>query len=158
MTIFRNFGTKNNLFIKVMEIYVFIPNLENLFNNGFSWILEEDLPKIFKAFYDSIKQNHMLVFIKLTKPDPSMLEKDHEITKIMEKLPKEIRDWAKKYFTQMKERDLIKGDPLLISTNFCSGIFGLFFSYEIGKIYADIEFDCLSKNFLEIYINGIEQG
>jgi AcrR family transcriptional regulator len=158
MTIFRNFGTKNNLFIKVMENYVFIPNLENLFNNGFSWNLQEDLPKIFKAFYDSIKQNHMLVFVNLTNPDPSMIDKDNEIPKIMEKLPQEIRCWAKKYFIQMKEKALIKGDPSLISTNFCSGIFGLFFSYEISRIYVDIEFDRLSKNFLDIYTKGIEQS
>jgi TetR/AcrR family transcriptional regulator, mexJK operon transcriptional repressor len=154
MTIFRNFKTKINLFIKVLENYIFIPNLKNLFENEFSWVLREDLPKIFKAFYDSIKQNHMLVFIKMT--EPHKMDKALEAPKLMERLPEEMFNWAKKYFEQMKKKGLIKEDPSIISANLCSGIFGLFFSYEIAKFNKDIEFDCLSNNFLDIYIRGVK--
>ena len=155
MTIFRNFKTKQKLFVKVLENYVFIPNLNNFFENGFSWNLKEDLPKIFKAFYNSMKQNHMLVFIKIT--EPNKIDKDNEFPKLMEKLPKEILAWSNKYFMEMKKKGILSDDPSVISVNFCSGIFGLFFAYEITKIYNDIEFNRVSKKFLDIYIKGIEQ-
>jgi TetR/AcrR family transcriptional regulator, mexJK operon transcriptional repressor len=154
MTIFRNFKTKQNLFNKVLENYVFIPNLKNLFKNEFSWDLKKDLPIMFNAFYDSMVQNHMLVFVKIT--DPHKIDKDVEGPKLMEKLPKELLFIASNYFKEMEKKGFIKSDPMAISTNFCSGIFGIFLSYEIAKFYNEIEFSRISENFLNIYIRGLK--
>jgi TetR/AcrR family transcriptional regulator, mexJK operon transcriptional repressor len=158
MTIFRNFGTKKNLFLKIIDRYVFSPTYKRLFENEISYNLKEDLLKIFNVFSVIMKQNHKLIWVN-TIANPK-LDCNDEIPQLIDNFLKEIFSWVRKYFLIMKEKNKISADPILVSISFFSYIHGYFFTNKMINLYKDsgyIENEQNISSFIDIFINGISQ-
>ena len=106
-TLFRKFGSKQNLLETAFERYHYGQEMTKLFEEKLVGDLSEDLLLISRTYHELMIRNRKLITISVKENDnlPGLRE-------ITSKHPKQYMDVLTKYFTVMTEKGkMIAGDP-----------------------------------------------
>jgi len=151
VTLFRHFGSKENLFSAAIEAYggpALVPVIESQFTGD----LRTDLAMIGSFFFGILAERREVMRLLLC-------ESAHipEVRTVLARNPRELRQMLAKYLEhQMKVGTIRTGHPEAMAQAFL----GMFFSYAISlhildeKLSPGISQDDLVSLFVEIFING----
>ncbi len=153
VTLFRNFGSKRNLFMAVIDRETDIADELTDTQMAFSGDLEVDLRMV------GMRMSHeMVAKSKLIKLIMMEAHKDPEVWEHVAHTPFSILGYITKYFEEAKTRgDVRDVDPYLISVAF----FSFFFRSMIANAFLGsdlfIEMDETTiGGFVDVFINGIK--
>ncbi|WP_432402762.1 TetR/AcrR family transcriptional regulator [Wukongibacter sp. M2B1] len=151
MTVFRHFQSKQNLFEKTFDRYIFSPKIKMVFNETFEWDLEKDLMKIGSAYQKTLIENQRTILMQF-KSNESTSDFDFPLRKF----PNELKKSLVTYFTKMNEMGVIEDNPEVLAINFLSGNFGIFTSFMVLKAYdTNIKIDTCVREFVNTFARGI---
>ncbi len=127
MTLFRHFGSKNNLFQDAYDSYLYQPNFESLFESGLKGDIEKDLLRIGHVYLDVLSMNRSLIMMEIRS---KTLEKGER--QPLTKAPLLFKTQMIKYLETLRRSGKIKNEDVeLIAVAFISNIMGHFFRETI---------------------------
>jgi AcrR family transcriptional regulator len=156
VTLFRYFETKKALYYKVFDRYVFEPSLDDAFHQEPIGNLRTDLTNIALSFQNMIKRNFRLIKINM-KDNRELFDFEHDANYI-KKFPSMVQEKLLVYFTDMKKKGKIIGDPEILAVDFILVNVGLVLSRIYGDFYNDgddIQIDKYIDSLTDIFIRGI---
>lgn len=120
LTIFRHFGSKDNLFQVTTEEYVIKSNIEKVLLDGTDQIdVETGIRVIAGRIYDLYNKNTKLYKVQLKLSD-------YEADFVRLKLSRKINSILKVYFTKLISENELAGNPELMSLMLINGLLGQF--------------------------------
>jgi len=137
VTIFRNFGTKENLFQQVTEQYVLELNIDEEMNDLIADDFDQTITNISRRYLELCFKSERLYKIQLRLSDS-----EEEFVRL--KLTRDYIRSCELYFQKLKEEKIIKGDPLVMSCSLIEGILGSFTVFVLTD-----------KNFMGVNINDL---
>jgi AcrR family transcriptional regulator len=149
LTLFRHFGSKENLFQATTENYVKGINIKKEISELKKQDFQESMVEIAKDYLEFCHQNEKLYKIQ-------MRLKDDEKTFVRLKLSREFSDVLIEYFTECIELGQIVGHPEMMSTTFINSILGAFTVYVLtNNSFTGLDLDDLveehAKQFASYY-------
>ncbi len=154
ITLFRHFGTKEDIFREVIRNYSILPELHKIKLESDDLSLYETLNLIVRKFYNTLRNRKKFVKITLCEINKS----SDEIVNTYCNFIDELDTIVISIFKSKKDKYPIKELNLNIATRGLMGmVYTFFLTNEIflNKIPTDDELDEAFKVFLEIYLNGI---
>jgi len=151
ITLFRHFGSKENLFSAAIEAYGG-PALVPVIESQFSGDLRADLTMVGSFFFGILAERREMLRLLLC-------ESAHipEVRTVLARNPRELRQMLARYLQHQMKLGMVKaGHPEAMAQAFL----GMFFSYAISlnildeKLSPGISTDELVSQFVEIFING----
>ena len=128
MTLFRNFGSKQNLLDKAVDHYHYSIEMIQIFNEKVIWDLRSDLLMISQMYHEIMERNRKLFLIVLS---------DNELTEIREKAqkhPRKLLELLTAYFIDMQKKNkLISTDAEMQAITFMWMNYGAFMSQLFVK-------------------------
>lgn len=121
-TLFRRFGSKQNLLESAFERFHYGGEMKKLFSEHLVWDLYQDLLMISRTYHENMNRNRKLIQISIKIGDllPGFREKTHEH-------PRLLKELLSNYFEEMHKRGkLIPTNPRLQATSFMLLNFGAF--------------------------------
>ena len=119
VTIFRIFGQKKNLYREVFHTYSIQPSAELLLKD-IEYDPESDLVRFGNVFTDLIISNSKIVTMSFN----SINKEIQDIAENLKQQSVNFKEYLKPYFREMKERDLLIGDPEDLASAFTDILFG----------------------------------
>lgn len=155
VTLFRHFQTKENLFIKVIEHFSFLPKLKKLTLELEDKPVEDSLKLLARAFLERLRVKKALIRIILSELPryPEIIKESYH--KIIEDILKELS----LYFKKLQERGLLR--ETIPSQIFAQAFLGLFFSYFHSKEIKGFNFqeglteEEITQYFVDIFLKGV---
>lgn len=151
VTLFRHFGSKENLFSEAIESYG-SPSMVPLIEAQFSGDYQQDLLMVGEFFLDvMIARREMLRLL--------LCESAHipEVRSVLARNPRELRQMLARYFQERKdEGTILRGNPEMMAQAFM----GMFFAYAISLNILEEDFSTkissgeIVSQFVEIFISG----
>jgi AcrR family transcriptional regulator len=151
VTLFRHFGSKENLFSAAIEEYggpALVPVIESRFSGDY----REDLLMVGRFFLDILVERREMLRLMLC-------ESAHipEVRTVLARNPRELRQMLARYLKQQMEIGVVnQGHPEAMAQAFL----GMFFSYAISlnileeEVYPEIDPGQLVSQFVEIFMSG----
>lgn len=137
ITLFRHFGTKENLFQETTESYVRGINLADEIHRLIKQDFTESILEIAKDYLDFCHQNKQLYKIQMRLTDE---EKDFVKLKLSRGFVTELAS----YFKELKEKEVIKGQPEKMAVTLINSILGAFTIYVLSDdTFTDIPLESL---------------
>ena len=151
MTLFRHFESKQNLFERAFDKFVFSPQLIALFE-GLEWDLERDLKRICSSYQDILSKNQKIILMHFKNEE---LNPDFDAT--ICKFPNEFKKLLGYYFEEMKNRGAaISENPETLAMSFLATNFGLFVtSFVMNKLASETDIQACIASCVKIFANGI---
>ncbi|WP_022855029.1 TetR/AcrR family transcriptional regulator [Thermodesulfobacterium thermophilum] len=144
VTLFRHFGSKENLFAETINQYSFLPKLKEILPEIKTEPPDIALKKIAREFLNVLESKKNLIRIMYT----DFYRYPDYIKKIHESIVESIIELISSYFNELIERGIFRR----VNTQFAARAFlGMFFSYFYAKKIK--EFLNIRKNDLEEIIN-----
>ncbi|MBT2647931.1 TetR/AcrR family transcriptional regulator [Bacillus sp. ISL-34] len=141
-TLFRRFGSKQNLLETAFDRYHYADEMTKLFNEELIvWDLHSDLQLISRTYHEIMNRNRKMIMISIKEEGnlPGIREKT-------QKHPRQLLEILKNYFKTMHEKGkLIHTDPELQALSFMMMNFGSF----MNNLDADENYPTVS---LEAFI------
>ncbi|WP_257348773.1 TetR/AcrR family transcriptional regulator [Pseudalkalibacillus decolorationis] len=135
-TLFRNFGSKQNLLETAFERFHYGETMKNLFNEKLVWDLETDLLLISRTYHDIMNRNRKMIQISLK--DGAKLPGFREKTS---KHPQQLKEVLTNYFKAMSEKGkLIETNSEMQALSFIWMNYGAF----MNNLDADTTFPTVS--------------
>jgi AcrR family transcriptional regulator len=151
VTLFRHFGSKENLFSAAIEAYggpALVPVLESQFTGD----LQADLTTVGSFFFGILAERREM--LRLLLCESAYIP---EVRTVLARNPRELRQMLARYLEhQMKLGTVRAGHPEAMAQAFL----GMFFSYAISlnildeKLSPGINQEDLISQFVEIFISG----
>jgi TetR/AcrR family transcriptional repressor of mexJK operon len=157
VTLFRYFETKKMLYSKVFEKYIFEPfepSLDEVFHDQILWDLTKDLFNFASHFQDIIIKNFKL--LQMSAKDSNVLFNSEHYNNFIQKFPQIARKGLGSYFSVMKDKGLVTGDPEVLAINFMVINAGLILSLFFTDCDIIENHEKNLKNMLDIFIKGIK--
>lgn len=127
MTLFRNFGSKQNLLDKAVDHYHYSIEMTKIFHEKVIWDLRADLLMISQMYHEIMDRNRKLFLIVLS---------DNELAEIREKAqkhPRKLLELLTNYFADMQEKNkLIATDAETLAITFMWMNYGAFITKLFG--------------------------
>lgn len=143
VTLFRTFETKENLFEKVIEYFIFKPHFKNIQFDGFE-SLDDLLLALGNFLHVFFTENLNLILMELRSPE-SMKRRQR-----IAKFPKEIRNKLAEQFE--KRKGLNKADAQLDAICFMTALHGICFNLYVLKIITkDVSYQECLENIVRKY-------
>lgn len=137
LTLFRHFGTKENLFQQTTQAYVQDINIKGEIEQFKNQSFEVSIREIALDYLEFCIENTQLYKIQMHLSDNM---KDFVRLKLSRGYQKELKE----YFTELKDEDKINGDPEKMSVVFINGILGAFTVYVLtNNTFTDIPLEAL---------------
>ncbi|EGW38052.1 bacterial regulatory s, tetR family protein [Desulfosporosinus sp. OT] len=150
MTLFRHFESKQNLFEKAFDKFVFSPKFRALYD-GLEWDLERDLNKICSSYQDTLYRNQKIILMHFKNDE---LNPDFDAT--LFNFPNEFRKLLGYYFEEMKNRGAIRENPETLAMSFLATNFGLFItSLVMNKLTYETDIQVCIATCVKIFAKGI---
>lgn len=151
MTLFRNFGSKQNLLEKAVDHYHYSIEMTNVFQEKIIWDLRADLLMISHMYFEIMERNRKLFLIVL---------KDDELFEIREKAQKHPRillDLLTNYFTEMqKKKKMVATDAETQAITFMWMNYGAFMSQLFGaSTITKIPMHDFIKSSVELFVRAL---
>lgn len=121
-TLFRRFGSKQNLLEKAFDRFHYAEEMTKLFNQKLIWDLQTDLLLISRTYHEVMNRNRKMIMISIKEEGnlPGFRERT-------QKHPRQLLEILTNYFTAMYEKGkLIRTDPELQALSFMMLNFGAF--------------------------------
>jgi len=121
-TLFRRFGSKQNLLEKAFDRFHYAEEMTKLFNEKLIWDLQTDLLLISRTYHEVMNRNRKMIMISIKEEGnlPGFRERT-------QKHPRQLLEILTNYFTAMYEKGkLIRTDPELQALSFMMLNFGAF--------------------------------
>lgn len=121
-TLFRRFGSKQNLLEMAFDRFHYAEEITKLFNEKLVWDLQTDLLLISRTYHEIMNRNRKMIMISIKEEGhlPGFRERT-------QKHPRQLLDILTNYFTAMYEKGkLIRTDPELQALSFIMLNFGAF--------------------------------
>lgn len=99
MTLFRHFGSKQNLLEAAVDRFYYTAEMKKLFNEKLAWDLQTDLLLVSKTYHEIMNRNRKTIQIILR--NSRNLPGFHEKTR---KHPRQLKELLTDYFTAMQEK------------------------------------------------------
>lgn len=151
-TLFRKFGSKQNLLETAFERYHYGQEMTTLFEEKLSGELAPDLLLISRTYHDLMIRNRKLITI-------SVKESDHlpGLREITSKHPKQLLDELTKYFTVMTEKGkMVAGDPEVRAISFMMMNFGAFMNeLDSKEIFPSVTLDDFIEESVRIFARAL---
>lgn len=151
MTLFRNFGSKQNLLEKAVDHYHYSIEMTNVFHEKIIWELRADLLMISQMYFEIMERNRKLFLIVL---------KDDELFEIREKAQKHPRillELLTNYFTDMQKRKkMVATDVETQAITFMWMNYGAFMSQLFGaSSITKIPRHDFIKSSVELFVRAL---
>lgn len=150
VTLFRHFGSKENLLKALLEQKSVMPSSLQLFDNASELTVEKLLFELGHRFYTQLLDREKLVRLLVLEAHSRP-----EIRDQLGRVPAIIHDQLSRYLADMmREGKVRKGDPKLLALAFLS----LFFSLVIGKDFMDTggrSPEEVTREFVNVFVSGI---
>ncbi|MBM7585327.1 AcrR family transcriptional regulator [Bacillus pakistanensis] len=121
-TLFRHFGSKQNLLESAFDRFHYIEEMKKLFNEKLVWDLETDLLLISRTYHEIMNRNRKMIQISIKEEGnmPGFRERTQQ-------QPQQLMDILSEYFTEMSEKGkLIQTNPEVQALSFMMMNFGAF--------------------------------
>jgi len=155
ITLFRHFGSKESLFIEMLNTFSFLPRLKEIIPKLESISYKQALEEIGIRFFFTLKERKSMIKIILSEiklyPEKLRWIYNNFINEMIETLGE--------YFKVLqKQRVLRVFEPKTGARAFLGMIFCYFKSEEIlcGKDITKEEAEKIIKEFVDIFVNGTE--
>ena len=150
VTLFRYFETKKALYQKVFKKFVINPSMDEIQNQEVTGDLQTDLKNIALVFQNMIKGNLRLIRINL-KDNKDLFDFDGQPVLPDKLVIKKLTP----YFTDMKEKGKIIGEPLVLAVDFVLiNVSIILFLVYSGDIPED-ESNQYVESLINIFTKGI---
>jgi len=152
VTVFRHFGTKENIFEAVMQSKSFLTNLKNLIPKVNSMNLNDALLEIALEYMNTLisKKGAIKIFFSEVDRYPEKVRKSHNA--MVEEMDRVLTKFLMSKLTSYSQEDIE-----LITKMFLNVIFGFFLENQIIKNEV-LDFNRLRKIFarkIDFLLNGI---
>lgn len=149
LTIFRHFGSKSNLFQATTEHYVIDSRVDYILKNIEELNFEESMLLIANRIYKLFIQN-----TKLYKVQMKLSDNEKDFVKL--KLSRKIISVLIGYFSELKEKGTISGEPEIMAVTFVNSLLGAFTVEILGdNTVSNIKWEELvkehTKQFVSLY-------
>lgn len=149
LTIFRHFGSKSNLFQVTTEHYVIDSKVDYILKNIEELNFYEGMLLIANRVYKLFIQNTKLYKVQMKLSDN---EKDFVKLKLSRKIISVLTD----YFSEIKEKGIIDGEPEIMAVTFVNSLLGTFTIEILGdNTVSNIKWEELvkehTKQFVSLY-------
>lgn len=156
VTLFRQFGTKRNLFQTVLSTISYRPDLNQLLKTPLTYELESDLLFFAKIFQDVLSRNRDLILILLNS---SRQEWQGDFEQDLMFFPQEMKGFLSNYFILMQQKgrlDEISVEPQVLA--FISLNLGYFFSKtHFGEQIFSISEEAFLLNSVKTFSRGLSR-
>jgi len=152
-TLFRHFGSKQNLLETAVEHYHYAKEMRTLFKDQLVWNLEKDLLLISRTYHEIMYRNRKLIQISVKEGNnlPGFREKAHQH-------PEQLKKLLTNYFTEMKKRGkIIDINPEQTAISFMLMHFGISMNYlhAVDTTIFDSSLDEIIKNSVQLFIRAL---
>ena len=155
VTLFRHFGSKENLFSATIEQYGG-PALVPILEAQFSGYYQDDLLMVGRFFFNILVERREMLRLMLC-------ESAHipEVRTVLARNPRELRKMLARYFQRHMDIGTIKPGH---AETMAQAFLGMFFSYAISlnilqeEVSPQLNTDELVSQFVEIFISGTSPG
>ncbi|MGC6586886.1 TetR/AcrR family transcriptional regulator [Paenibacillus sp. Dod16] len=151
-TLFRKFGSKQNLLETAFARYHYGQEMTKLFEEKLVGDLSEDLLLISRTYHELMIRNRKLITISVKENDnlPGLRV-------ITSKHPKQYMDVLTKYFTVMTEKGkVIAGDPELRAISFMMMNFGAFMNeLDSEELFSSVTLDAFIEEGVRIFARAL---
>ncbi|MDR3602209.1 MAG: TetR/AcrR family transcriptional regulator [Desulfosporosinus sp.] len=150
MTLFRHFESKQNLFEKAFDKFVFSPKFLALFE-GLEWDLERDLNKICSSYQDILCKNQKIILMHFKNE-----ELNPNFDAALFRFPNEFKRLLDYYFEEMRNRGAIRENPETLAMSFLATNLGLFItSLVMNKLTFETDIQTCISSCVKIFAKGI---
>ena len=151
-TLFRYFGTKQNLLESAFERFHYADEMRMLFKDKLVWELEKDLLTICKSYHEIMNRDRNLVLISLK--EQALLP---DFKKRMHQHPLQLLDVLTNYFIEMGERGkMIRTNPRLQAFTFMMAHFGAFINdLDSRRNYPDITLEPFLQESVKLFTRAL---
>ncbi|MFC4104202.1 TetR/AcrR family transcriptional regulator [Paenibacillus xanthanilyticus] len=151
-TLFRQFGSKQNLLESALDRFHYGEEMRTLFEEKLVWELETDLLTVCRTYHAVMNRNRKLIQISIKDeaqlPGFKARSRQH---------PMQLLDFLTNYFIAMGEKGkLVATDPRMQAFTFMMSQFGAFLNdLEAGDNYPDIALEPYMKASVQLFARAL---
>jgi TetR/AcrR family transcriptional repressor of mexJK operon len=151
-TLFRHFGSKQNLLEAALERFQYAEEMRVLFNEQIVWELEIDLLAISKKYHDIMNRDRKLILIALKDEVHIPGFKERRLQH-----PRQLLTYLTDYFITMCEKgNIVCTNPTMQAFTFLMAQYGAFINdLEAGNNYPDISLDQFIQENVKIFVQSL---
>lgn len=151
-TLFRHFGSKQNLLEAALERFQYAEEMRVLFNEQIVWELEVDLLAISKKYHDIMNRDRKLILIALKDEVHIPGFKERRLQH-----PRQLLTFMTDYFITMKDKGKIAcSNPNMQAFTFMMAQYGAFINdLEAGNNYPGISLDQFIQENVKIFVRSL---
>lgn len=151
-TLFRHFGSKQNLLESALERFQYAEEMRVLFNEQIVWELEVDLLAISKKYHDIMNRDRKLILIALKDEVHIPGFKERRLQH-----PRQLLTFLTDYFVTMSEKGKIAcTNPTMQAFTFMMAQYGAFINdLEAGNNYPGIRLDQFIQENVKIFVRSL---
>ncbi|MED4125113.1 TetR/AcrR family transcriptional regulator [Halalkalibacterium halodurans] len=152
-TLFRHFGSKQNLLEQAFDRFHYGEEMKGLFKEKLVWDLHEDLLMISQTYHTIMNRNRKMIqiAIKEGKNLPGFRERTH-------RHPQQLKEFLTTYFSEMiKKRKMIDVHPEHTAVSFMLLNFGAFIN-ELDsdkKRFTNVSLEEFITNSVQVFTRGL---
>lgn len=154
MTLFRHFGTKQNILEKAVETHSYLIDMKSILYDKVDYDLKKDLTRVSKKYHEYIKCNENMILLSFHERNTHPY-----IGERLSENPKQLKIYLINYFKVMQEKGKMIGvDPEVQAMNFLWLNLGYFMASQIGgKVVADFPEDKFIEESVDLFVRGLIQ-
>ncbi|MFD0716387.1 TetR/AcrR family transcriptional regulator [Paenibacillus sp. GCM10027626] len=151
-TLFRHFGTKQNLLEAALERFQYAEEMRVLFNEQIVWELEIDLLAISKKYHDIMNRDRKLILIALKDEVHIPGFKERRLQH-----PRQLLTFLTDYFTTMSENGKIAcSNPTMQAFTFMMAQYGAFINnLDSRENYPNIGLEQFIQENVKIFARSL---
>ncbi|WP_159884620.1 TetR/AcrR family transcriptional regulator [Paenibacillus puerhi] len=151
-TLFRHFGSKQNLLEAALERFQYAEEMRVLFNEQIVWELEVDLLAISKKYHDIMNRDRKLILIALKDEVHIPGFKERRLQH-----PRQLLTYLTDYFITMSEKGkIVCPNPTMQAFTFLMAQYGAFINdLEAGNNYPGISLDQFIQENVNIFVQSL---
>mgnify|MGYP001811052126 CR=1 FL=1 len=155
VTIFRQFGNKENLFMEAVERYLLLPGIDAVLRGPLSGDTHQDLQLVARYYLAAVMKNRRAVLMAYTEAQRSV-----EVRRFVARSAQRQRQLLGKYLRQQVELGAVRvlPDPELAAHSFL----GMLMAYALNQILLEEitlpkSVDEVIGQIVDLFLKGIEE-
>lgn len=151
-TLFRHFGSKQNLLEAALQRFQYAEEMRILFNEQIVWELEADLLAISQKYHDIMNRDRKLILIALKDEVHIPGFKERRLQH-----PRQLLTFLTNYFATMSEKGKIAcSNPSMQAFTFMMAQYGAFINdLEAGNNYPGISLNQFIQENVNIFVRSL---
>ncbi|MBY0011589.1 TetR/AcrR family transcriptional regulator [Paenibacillus typhae] len=151
-TLFRHFGSKQNLLEAAFDRFHYAEEMTRLFNEKLVWELETDLLLISRTYHEIMNRNRKMIMISVKEADHLPGFRERTI-----KHPKQFIEILTRYFTGMTAQGkLIETNAELQAYSFISMNYGVFLNHlTAGEDFPGLKLEDFITESVRTFTRGL---